>query len=66
MSKIKNPDYYNKGIEVFKFTNSWNLNFNLGNVVKYCCRAGKKDPKKTIEDLEKAKIYIDNEIERIK
>lgn len=42
------------------------LSFNLGNVVKYVCRAGRKDPAKKIEDLEKAKDYLENEIERAK
>ena len=41
------------------------LPFNLGNVVKYCSRAGRKDAKKKIEDLEKAKDYLENEIRRI-
>ena len=30
------------------------LSFNLGNVVKYACRAGRKDAKKKIDDLMKA------------
>ena len=42
------------------------LSFNLGNVVKYACRAGRKDAKKKIEDLEKAKDYLENEIKRAK
>lgn len=42
------------------------LPFNLGNVVKYVCRAGQKDPAKRIDDLEKAKDYLENEIERAK
>ena len=41
------------------------LPFNLGNVVKYVCRAGRKDATKKIEDLEKAKDYLENEIRRI-
>ena len=45
--------------------NKFNLNFNLGNVIKYCIRAGKKDPSKHIEDLNKAKKYIEYEISRI-
>jgi len=42
------------------------LPFNLGNVVKYACRAGRKDATKKIEDLEKAKDYLENEIKRAK
>lgn len=41
------------------------LPFNLGNVVKYACRAGRKDAKKKIEDLQKARDYLDNEIKRL-
>lgn len=41
------------------------LSFNLGNVVKYSCRAGRKDIKKKIEDLQKARDYLDNEIKRL-
>lgn len=42
------------------------LPFNLGNVVKYVCRAGQIDGYTKIEDLKKAKDYLDNEIERLK
>ena len=50
--------------EVIKFINHWNMNFNLGNVVKYVARAGRKtlDP---LPDLLKARDYIEFEIERI-
>lgn len=41
------------------------LSFNLGNVVKYSCRAGRKDSKKKLEDLRKAKDYLENEIKRL-
>ena len=41
------------------------LSFNLGNVVKYACRAGRKDATKKIEDLMKARDYLDNEIKRL-
>lgn len=43
----------------------WGEGFNKGNALKYLMRAGKKDPNKTIEDLEKAKWYIEREIARI-
>jgi len=63
---VHSPEHYTKGIEVIKFTNSWNLNFPRGSVVKYICRGGIKDPLTEIQDLEKAKKYIDFEIERLK
>ena len=44
----------------------FNLNWCRANTLKYIIRAGKKDPNKEIEDLEKAKKYIDYDIERLK
>ena len=52
--------------EAIKIINNLNLNFNRGNVLKYILRAGKKNEDKEIEDLIKAKNYIDYEIERLK
>lgn len=46
--------------------NKFNLSWNRANVLKYIIRAGKKDPNKEIEDLEKARNYISYEIERIR
>jgi hypothetical protein len=58
--------YYNKGnIEVIDFIEDQNLNFSLGNAVKYISRAGTKDPSKHCEDLGKAIWYIRKEIERL-
>lgn len=39
--------------------------FNLGNAFKYLARAGWKNPDKHIEDLQKAKFYIEREIQRV-
>lgn len=56
---VDHPNHYNTGkIEVIDFIEDQNLNFHLGNAVKYICRAGKKDPSKTKEDLDKAIWYI--------
>lgn len=69
----ENPDtpapYYgpkDTPYEVHKFISAHNLNFNRGCVVKYAVRAGRKDPKKEIEDLNKAIDYLKFEIERLK
>jgi len=40
-----------------------NLNFNLGNIIKYTLRCGKKD--EAIKELEKIKQYADFEIQRL-
>lgn len=55
-------EYYNPGTyEAIKVIRAWDLNFALGNVLKYVCRAGKKDD--ALEDLKKAAWYLNNEIE---
>tara|TARA_B000000557_G_scaffold163532_1_gene132796 strand:+ start:377 stop:604 length:228 start_codon:yes stop_codon:yes gene_type:complete len=57
----KGPDYYQRGtIEVWDFIRDQGLNYHLGNVVKYLCRAGYKDD--AIKDLKKAIHYLENEI----
>lgn len=64
MSKIDHPSHYRKdtGFEAIDVIEAWQLNFNLGNTVKYISRNGKKDPDDYILDLEKARWYIDREI----
>ena len=63
---VDHPSHYHSdsGIEVIDAIEAWDLNFALGNAVKYCARAGHKDPSKAIEDLRKAVWYIEREIER--
>ena len=56
------PKHYENGkdydlIDVIK---DYDLSFNLGNVIKYVCRAGKKENE--IKDLEKAVDYLEREI----
>ena len=62
--KVDHPTHYNYGIEAIDIIESWALNFNLGNVIKYTLRAPYKND--TLEDLTKARWYIDREINRIK
>ena len=63
---INHPAYYTDGkIEVSDFIADKNLNFFRGNVVKYVARAGKKNAETEVEDLQKARWYIDREIERL-
>lgn len=60
---VDHPDHYNKGIEVIDFIESWDMDFNTGNAVKYISRHKyKNDP---IEDLKKAKWYIDRLIQNL-
>lgn len=59
VSQVDHPSHYNTGkIEVIDFLEDQKLGFHLGNSVKYICRAGRKNPEKTKEDLEKAIWYI--------
>ena len=55
------PHYKSGGVETIDFIEAKDLNYRLGNVVKYVSRAGKKesDP---IEDLKKAAWYLQREI----
>ena len=55
------PSYYKRGsAPVWDFIRDQELNFHLGNAVKYICRAGYKGSKE--EDLEKAIVYLQNEL----
>lgn len=58
------PDYYVKGreYEPRRVIEDWDLNWNLGTALKYIARAGRKDS--AIDDLIKAKHYIEFELER--
>ena len=56
------PQYYRRGnIQVWDFVRDQELNFHLGNVIKYVCRAGHIYD--DIDDLEKAIHYLKNEVE---
>lgn len=63
---IKHPSHYTAGrkYEPKDVIRDWELNFNLGSAVKYISRAGRKGDK--IEDLEKARQFLDFEIEALK
>ena len=61
---VNNPKHYTShpsGVECIEITE--HMNFCLGNAVKYVWRASLKG--KEIEDLRKARWYIDREIQRL-
>lgn len=61
---VNNPPHYKTGgIEVLDFIEAKDLNYRLGNVVKYVSRAGKKLNSDPVQDLEKAMFYLKREIE---
>ncbi len=60
---IDRPRHYTFGsIEVIDAIEAWQLGFHLGNVVKYVARAAHKG--RYVEDLQKARWYLDREIQR--
>lgn len=66
-NKINHPSHYNVGkFEVIDVIEDWKLGFNLGNAVKYIARSGHKGRKaKHLEDLEKARWYLDRQIQKL-
>jgi len=65
VSNINHPHHYNNGkIEVIDAIEDWGLGFNDGNVIKYVSRH--KHKSNPLEDLEKAKWYIDREIQKLR
>jgi len=62
---INHPKHYNRGIEAIEVIEAWELDYCLGNVVKYICRSGIKDPAKDIEDLKKAAWYLNRRITQL-
>lgn len=59
---VDHPGHYRSdSIEAIDVIESWQMNFNLGNVIKYICRAGLKS-NDSIEDLRKAAWYLNREI----
>lgn len=59
---VNHPDHYNQGIEAIDIIESWNLNFSLGNAIKYILRAPYKGSKR--EDIKKAIWYLERELSR--
>lgn len=57
---VENPSHYTEGrmVEPIDAITDWQLDFCLGNVVKYISRAGRKDKTKELEDLRKALFYL--------
>ena len=61
---VNNPTHYTShpsGIEAIEVTR--HMNFNVGNAMKYLWRSGLKE--NGIQDLQKARFYINDEINRI-
>mgnify|MGYP001383642885 CR=1 FL=1 len=66
-SEVSHPHYYggeDNVYEAIKVIQAHDLNFCLGNAIKYVLRAGKKDSDTRIKDLQKAIEYLQFEIEK--
>lgn len=66
---VNHPSHYggeSNVYEAIKVIEAWDLDFHLGNTVKYISRAGKKDTDKELQDLKKAQWYLERKIETLK
>lgn len=65
---VNHPSHYggDTPYEAIKVIEAWGLGFHTGNAVKYIARAGKKNPDKEIEDLEKSVWYLQRKIDKLK
>lgn len=67
-TQIDGPAHYggkDNPYEAIKVIRAWGLGFNLGNLVKYVARAGKKPGESMLKDLKKARWYLDDEIKHM-
>tara|TARA_Y100000310_G_scaffold332194_1_gene407326 strand:+ start:573 stop:860 length:288 start_codon:yes stop_codon:yes gene_type:complete len=65
---VNHPDHYggkNNPYEAIKVIEAWDLDFNLGNMVKYIARRNKKLIDGQLEDLKKAQWYLNREIKNL-
>ena len=63
---VNHPGHYGGETNVYeaiKVIEAWDLDFHLGNTVKYISRAGKKETDKELQDLKKAAWYLQRRIE---
>jgi hypothetical protein len=62
-SSKTNPDHYRRGtIEPWDFIASQEMDFLLGNAVKYIARAGHKPGESAKDDIEKAITYLQKKL----
>jgi hypothetical protein len=66
MSKIEQPSHYQGrgGLNANQVIRAFELNFALGNVVKYVLRAGRKPDEPALDDLRKALWYLQDEFKQ--
>lgn len=65
---VNHPAHYggaDNPYEAIKVIEAWGLDFCLGNTVKYISRAGIKSAETELEDLRKARWYLDRRIQQL-
>ena len=65
---VNHPEHYGGSENVYeaiKVIENWDLDFHLGNTVKYISRAGKKGTDKELQDLKKALWYLERRIQNL-
>ena len=62
---IRPKHYTAAAIEPIEVIHAWDLNFDLGNVIKYIARAGKKRGNSKLQDVMKAQQYLAFEVARL-
>lgn len=63
--QVNHPKHYTShpsGVECIDVVEHYG--FNIGNAIKYCWRAGLKDGNEDLQDLKKARWYLDREIQK--
>lgn len=68
MTDMINPDHYkgDRQFEPISVIEDWDLNYNLGNALKYISRNGRKPGEDLEEGLSKAVWYLEREIKKIR
>lgn len=64
-AKTEPAHYTTLTIQPIAAIKAWRLGFLLGNAVKYIARAGKKAGESELDDLRKAKFYLDERIKEL-
>lgn len=66
METVNHPAHYggDTTYEAIKVIEAWNLDFHLGNTIKYIARAGVKNADTELEDLKKALWYLQRKIKQ--
>ena len=65
---VNHPNHYggeDNTYEAIKVIEAWDLDFHIGNTVKYISRAGKKGTDQELQDLKKALWYLERKIKKL-